>query len=113
MSNLNLVVADIVQRLPDLANDCVVNSEQVLLRLLAPSFEQAAEIEQAAKIRSLFEVEGEFDESEPACMACGDPMGLNEGCEWSDDNRLNICDGCAQEKLQQIFKLVFKSHGLQ
>ncbi len=54
-------------------------------------------------ILEIFEVEGEWDENEPSCMACGDMMDLNENCEWSEDARLNICDRCAQEKFQKIF----------
>lgn len=39
----------------------------------------------------------DFDYEAPSCTNCGDPMSLNEGCDWPEEYALRVCDRCAQE----------------
>lgn len=42
-TNLNVLVADILQRLPGLQNECLQNQETVLINLLKPVFDERDE----------------------------------------------------------------------
>lgn len=91
--------------------DCVGDN---LVHALAVELQESRDaqqdlIAQIAVMLAVFEVEGEWDDNEPSCMKCGDMMDLNDGCEWSEDKRLNICNECAQEQAQKLLLLLTNS----
>lgn len=45
-----------------------------------------------------------WDPDSPYCVSCGEPMQLNEGCEWHDDPTMNLCHPCALGELEDLRK---------
>jgi len=39
-------------------------------------------------------------EESPECRRCFTPMSLNEGCEWSHDDRALLCTSCLTVSLE-------------
>ena len=72
----------------------VIHEAERLERAIELAHEGLA-IQQGTTTSSRYWVKHEWDKEEPACVRCGHTMDLNDGCEWDDDYRMNLCHGCA------------------